>query len=193
MGADLTLVTNNMATVASTSRGPTHNPHPSFLANRPQGDLTADNHFIIMHPMTPLAAFAGIAAILQLECTKEENGFNIGTSPGNLPPNMVPTLQQLIIPHRAYIDMLPSPHFRDRLLNSASVINEPELIHDMMSGSVRIWGKVPWDPIGWEVDARIAVKWSFLMDDDIVKRTNFWRRQRDEEDLPMPSLQQTAW
>lgn len=123
--------------------------------------------------MTTQAAFASIANMLRLECTKEEDGFNVHAITCELPHTLVPTLQQLMIPHRAYVDMMPWPSFRDRVLTSLAVINQPEFLHDLLSGDLKIWGKFPWDPTGWEVGGRLASKWWFLMDDGIIQTTNF--------------------
>ena len=39
------------------------------------------------------------------------------------------------------------------------------------------------DPIGWEVTAEFAEKWWFLLDDTILRGSNFWRSQRGEQAL----------
>jgi hypothetical protein len=150
-------------------------------------DPAIDNHFTVMHSMTTYAAFTCIAHILELACM-QDTGFNIGALICTLPPAIAPTLQQQIVPHGPYVDMLPWSSLRDRILNSLMAINELEFILDMASGDLKIWGSTPWDPTGWEVGPEFARKWWFLMDDGIMHTTNFWRGQRGEEALVLAPL-----
>ena len=143
-------------------------------------DPTTDNHFIVIHSMNTYSAFLCIADILKLACA-QDSGFNIGALACTLPPPIAPTLQQQIVPHKPYVDMLPWPSLRDRILNSPTAINDLEFLHDMESGDLKIWGSTPWDPMGWEIGPEFARKWWFLMDDGIMHTSNFWRRQRGEE------------
>lgn len=153
----------------------------------PDPDPTTDGHFIIMNGMTTTAAFFCIARILDLAC-EQDSGFNILAQPCTLPAPITPTLQQQIIPHKPYIDMLPWPSLRDRMLNSSNAINELEFVVDMASSDLKVWGKMPWDPMGWEVGPQFAKKWWFLMDEGILRTSNFWRAQRGEEELRVVSM-----
>jgi hypothetical protein len=132
--------------------------------------------------MTTFTALHSIAYILQLPCT-QESGFNIGACIHTLPPPIAPTLQQQIVPHKPYVDMLPWASLRDRILNAPTAINETEFLLDMSTGDLKVWGSVPWDPAGWEIGPAFARKWWFLLDDGIMHMTNFWRAQRGEEPL----------
>jgi hypothetical protein len=140
-----------------------------------------------MHGMNASAAFHTIAQILDLACA-QATGFNIRALTHTLPPPISPTLQQQIVPHQPYIDMLPWPSLRDKLLASPNAINATELLVDMASGDLKVWGRTAWDPAGWEVGWDFAKKWWFLMDDGIIQTTNFWRSQRGEEGLSLVSL-----
>jgi hypothetical protein len=113
------------------------------------------------------------------------DGFNIRAPICNLPQTIVPTLQQQIIPHKPYVDLLPWPSLRDRVLNSLTVINEQEFVMDLVS--LKVWGTTPWDPMGWEVAPDFAKKWWFLMDEGIMHSTNFWRAQQGEVPLTLTS------
>lgn len=145
-------------------------------------DPGVDNGFMVMQSITAWDAFLCIATTLDLLCM-QDTGFNIGAPICNLPPGLTPTLQQQIIPHKPYVDMIPWSSMRDRILNSVAAINELEFIQDMGSGDLRVWGSTPWDPMGWEVGPEFAKKWWFLIDDGIIRTTNFWRSQRGEEAL----------
>lgn len=137
-----------------------------------------------MHDMNVGAAFQSIANILDLACA-QATGFNIRALAHLLPPSISPTIQQQTVPHQPYVDMLPWPSLRDKILTSPTAINEPELLIDMASGDLKVWGRIAWDPMAWEVGPAFARKWWFLMDDSIIQTTNFWRSQRGEEGLTL--------
>lgn len=158
--------------------------HPElFDAQLPHSPL-ADSHFIILTDMTACAALAVIAQCLDLDC-QSRPGFHIKALVTNLPSAIAPTQLQTIVPHKSYLDMLPWASLRDKLLKSLSVINEEEFMADMRSGSLRAWGNVPWDPMGWEVSEEFARRWWFLIDEGIVRTSNFWRAQRGETPLAL--------
>lgn len=157
-------------------------------------DPMIDTHFIVMPSMATWAAFDCISNLLKLECG-QDTGFNIRAT--ELPPSLSPTTQQQVIPHRPWVDMLPWISLRDRILGSLLVINEQEFVLDM--ADLKVWGSTPWgmttimtyfiavlthvDPIGWEVTSEFATKWWFLLDDTILRGSNFWRSQRGEQAL----------
>lgn len=147
-----------------------------------QDKISSDQHFIVMNNMTTMAAFAVIGQTLEMRCI-QDTGFYLSTVTCDLPPTFIPTLQQQIIPHKPYVDMLPWPSMRDRILTSLQAINDQELILDMMFGDVKVWGSTPWEVTGWEIGPEFAKKWWFLIDDGIRTTTNFWRAQRGEPAL----------
>ncbi len=53
----------------------------------------------------------------------------------------------------------------------------------MVSGKVKVWGKTPWDRRGWEAEEEFVSKWWWVMTDDILEETNYWRVSRGEEPL----------
>jgi hypothetical protein len=120
-------------------------------------------------------AFDRIAGLLELDCL-QGTGFNIRTQ--SPPPSLTPTLQQLIIPHKPYIDMLPWCLLRDRILRSISAINEAEFVKDM--ADFQVWGSTPYDPMGWEISAEFARKWWFLIDDVMIKRPTFGEAREEK-------------
>lgn len=146
-----------------------------------------DSHFIVLTDMTACAALAVIAQRLDLDCQLNP-GFHIKALAECLPSSIAPTQLQKSVPHRSYLDMLPWASLRDRLLKSISAINEEEFMLDMRVGHLKIWGSVPWEPMGWEVGEDFAKRWWFLMDDGIIRTTNFWRSQRGERPLSLALL-----
>jgi len=56
-------------------------------------------------------------------------------------------------------------------------------IWDDLQSDVRVWGNSPWDEKGWEVGERFAVKWWFLMSEEVIAVANWWRGLRGERSL----------
>ncbi|KAH7355160.1 hypothetical protein BKA65DRAFT_394676 [Rhexocercosporidium sp. MPI-PUGE-AT-0058] len=138
-------------------------------------DPMRDSNFMIMQKIDVWEALLNIAGKLELACC-QDSGFNIVAPVSSLPPSLAPTLQQRYVPHRPYIDMIPWPSMRDRILSSPSSINEMQFASDIAFSDIKVWGSSPWDPVGWEVSPEFAKKWWFLMDDAILQTANFWRR-----------------
>ncbi|KAI9712655.1 MAG: hypothetical protein M1820_001276 [Bogoriella megaspora] len=160
--------------------------NPVLAQGRICADPAVDSHFIVLQSFSTWAAFTRIGEILDLTCMQEPlDSFNIRAPINNLPQAIMPTLQQQTVPHKPYVDVLPWPSLRDRVLKSLTVINEQELVMDLVS--LTVWGTTPWDPMGWEVAPEFAQKWWFLMDDGIMHSTNFWRAQKGEVPLMLTS------
>ncbi|KAF4500088.1 Glutathione-binding gsiB [Fusarium agapanthi] len=111
---------------------------------------TMDSHYLILTDLTAATALAAIAQRLDLDC-QQIPGFNIRALADTLPSDIAPTQLQKSVPHLSYLDMLPWASLRDKLLKSLSIINEEEFSRDMQCGSLKVWGTVPWDPMGWEI------------------------------------------
>lgn len=73
------------------------------------------------------------------------------------------------------------------MLQSQYVIDGVEIWGDI-TRDIKVWGSTPWDDRGWEIGERFALKWWFLLDDEILKTTNFWRGAREEEGLSMSGI-----
>jgi hypothetical protein len=133
-----------------------------------------------MHSMNAVSAMFAISDVLSLTCSQRARTYA---------PSLLPTQRQKEIPHHGYIDMIPFPILRDRILEALAVINEEELCRDLQSGDWKIWGRKPWEPGSWEFAADFVHKWWFLLDDEILRMTNFWRCQWQEEPLRLPYKQ----
>jgi hypothetical protein len=96
-----------------------------------------ETHFIIMHGINAGAAFQGISHILDLAHTQATR-FNTRTLPHTLPPPISSTIQQQIVPHQPYVDILPWPSLRDRLLVSLNAINAAQFFVDIGSRGLRV-------------------------------------------------------
>uniref|UniRef100_V5EXE0 Uncharacterized protein n=2 Tax=Kalmanozyma brasiliensis (strain GHG001) TaxID=1365824 RepID=V5EXE0_KALBG len=117
----------------------------------------------------------------------------------SLPPSMLPCTEQLLYPHRAFLDAcLPWPSVRSRLLKHAltNPVAEEEFALDLLLSilstdealsSFTVYGDDVLDPEAWEVSQRMVSKWWGLFDDSILRRSNWWRRQRGETELVLPT------
>lgn len=127
---------------------------------------------VISNPQTHLAALQAMAP--------------------NLPSALKPTQLQLTSPHHAYIDMIPSPGLRDRLIalgpaNSNNFLMEVCTIACEIedTGQMTIWGEDWLNEFSWEFSAAVIERWSgWLLTPEWGQRANFWRRQRGAPVLP---------
>ncbi|SPO26107.1 uncharacterized protein UTRI_02382 [Ustilago trichophora] len=106
--------------------------------------------------------------------------------------------QQLLYPHRAFIDAcLPWAAVRSRLLKHAltNPVCEEELALDLLLSilspdetvaSFTVYGDDILDPEAWELSQHMLNKWWGLFDDSAIRRSNWWRRQRGLKDLVIP-------
>ncbi|KIV88654.1 hypothetical protein PV10_08318 [Exophiala mesophila] len=121
---------------------------------------------VISNPQTHLATLAALAPTL---------------------PNVLkPTHVQLTTPHHAYIDMIPSPLLRDRLIavgpeHANSFLTEVCTIACDIedTGQMTIWGEDWLNEFSWEFSAPVLERWrGWLLTLEWGQRANFWRRQR---------------
>lgn len=112
-------------------------------------------------------------------------------APG-LPYSLKPTQLQLSTPHHAYIDLIPSPTLRDRLIaigpaNCNTFLMEVCTIACEIedSGQMTIWGEDWLNEFSWEFSAAVLERWGgWLLTSEWGQRANFWRRQRGHPTLP---------
>ncbi|KAK3356318.1 hypothetical protein B0T25DRAFT_134459 [Lasiosphaeria hispida] len=100
-----------------------------------------------------------------------------------LPASLRPTSLQSTVLHMPLIDCLPFSTMRDRIISAAAVVDLDLLREDLLSMGFSCWGRRPWDPRGWEIPAAFIEKWWWLLDEEIVTMTNFWREER--ADIPL--------
>jgi hypothetical protein len=116
--------------------------------------------------------------------------------PACYPHSLTPTEVQLSTPHHPWVDLLPWPKLRDRILYLCYItetMDDDDLCVDMAefdtsknmeSTSLIIWGD-PWDPRGWEVSVPFLRKWGWLLEGcaELLEATNYWRMKRGERKL----------
>lgn len=101
--------------------------------------------------------------------------------------------------HHPYIDVLPFPTFRERLITLACAkeptIDEDELCKDLENDGLICWGSslgggstavgsgAPWDIRSWEAQGWFMKKWWILIggaEGEIYKQTQWWCEMRGE-------------
>ncbi|KAJ6789274.1 hypothetical protein PWT90_02140 [Aphanocladium album] len=122
-----------------------------------------------------------------------------GTPAEQLPATWQPTATQILMPHHPFLDFLPWPCVRDKVINiftlpeesrppsAAGPLGLANLAYDIEDNSegVRIYGDDPYDPACWEVGQVVFQRWWFLFDREIIATSNRWRRLRGAPPLAL--------
>ena len=102
-------------------------------------------------------------------------------------PCFAPIALQSVIQHHPCIDIIPFRSFREAIFRSIAAspesIDQEELCHDLVNGGLCIWGKVVHDARSFELSQEFVSDWGWLLDEESLSTTNFWRAQRGEEAL----------
>lgn len=151
------------------------------------GDVTLN--CIFMESIPTVMAYTLNASLLQIPCSPVSQLRTYSPVSLSLPSQLIPTQAQRTIPHPSFVDIIPFPNFRDRILNSLHGIRLEVLAQDLVRDAFRIWGRDSWDATGWEVSEEFANTWLFLIDDELFRVTNFWRKQK----LKPPLSNKTAF
>lgn len=124
--------------------------------------------------------------------TVEENQNIANWRFDRIPQNMLPTPAQLSIEHHPYIDcVFPWSSMRSKILTfMETIFTEEQLCQETLIAHERygepaftIWGDDPMDENSWEVSESFAINWWFLLDRQIINRTNWWRRQQERPEF----------
>ncbi|KAJ3527150.1 hypothetical protein NM208_g10847 [Fusarium decemcellulare] len=138
-----------------------------------------DPEFLFLTSLTTIAALSSNATLLQISCEAPTTStFN--PPDASVPSPLKPTNLQKTVPHPSFVDVIPFPGVRNRILRSLAVIDLEKFTTDLTEGAFKVWGSTPWDGTSWEVDEAFAKRWWFLVDEQLLSATNFWRRQRLE-------------
>ena len=120
----------------------------------------------------------------------------------NLKEQLRPTLMQVMHQHHPYIDVLPFPTFRERVIKLVYVdepmIDEDDLCNDLENDGLICWGSslgggsmatgsgAPWDIRSWEAQPWFLRKWWILVggaEGELYKQTQWWREMRGERQV----------
>jgi hypothetical protein len=156
----------------------------------------AEHRYIILSQYSFLRAFVHNALTLDLDpalFTSDDSIspwtiFNPYPAPSKT--NMlVPTPIQLSTFHHPYIDIIASPRFRENIL-LAGLDDEQEdrFCHALHDDGFTIWGSQPWNPMGWEASQQFVDLWGWMMDEETIQCSNFWRFERGDLPLVTPAV-----
>jgi hypothetical protein len=113
----------------------------------------------------------------------------------DIKPDLIPTTQQLNLPHHPFLDLIPWPSFRSKAIIAVSthppLIDFEDLCLDLANDGLRCWGATSapvhgrgegasWDSRSWEAMPWFLSKWEILAGDqnsDIHSTSSWWRSQ----------------
>ncbi|OIW22863.1 hypothetical protein CONLIGDRAFT_586585 [Coniochaeta ligniaria NRRL 30616] len=113
-----------------------------------------------------------------------------------VPSNLQPTLQQILIPHHPFLDLIPFPALRSRAITLAAAMphafSMTELKKDVyVHGALVCWvggrgigSGQPWDTRSWEAAPWFLRKWMLLLDGvdgEMWKSSTWWQEARREQ------------
>ncbi|KAF3483004.1 uncharacterized protein GIQ15_02328 [Arthroderma uncinatum] len=120
----------------------------------------------------------------------------------DLPKNFHPTPTQRMVPHHAFLDLLPWPSARDKLIQVFSLpvqLRPPSaadpmgllgLVYDMEDAGegLRVSGPDPFSPEMWEVGQLVFQRWWWAFEGSIVERSNRLRVERGQQGLVLGAV-----
>ncbi|KAK2740558.1 hypothetical protein FQN57_006062 [Myotisia sp. PD_48] len=121
----------------------------------------------------------------------------------SLPAHFRPTATQRLIPHHAFLDLLPWPNTRDKLIqvfsipphlrppSAADAMGFLNLIYDMEDPAegLRVCGSDPFSPDVWEVGQVVFQRWWWAFEGSIIESSNRLRRKRGERGLVLGTVE----
>ncbi|KAI8360704.1 hypothetical protein EDC96DRAFT_483017 [Choanephora cucurbitarum] len=101
----------------------------------------------------------------------------------SVPFAIQPTLLQLAVPHDPRIDLIPTPHMRDRMILYRDQFDLDDCFRCLLGGSV-FHGGDPGVAGNWQLPAEFFEKFWFLTIDYNLRRcTNEWRKKQGLKEL----------
>ncbi|KAL3428152.1 hypothetical protein PVAG01_01661 [Phlyctema vagabunda] len=112
----------------------------------------------------------------------------------NVPKDLRPTPIQIQRPHHLYIDLLPFPAFREKIITAAytepPILDEEEFCIDLLGDGMLCYGSskggvgTPWDKRNWDPQPWFLEKYWFLVgdkDDEMWSAARWWQSMRGED------------
>jgi hypothetical protein len=170
---------------STTSMSPSVSGAPGLAAHDPQNLVVLVPNNIGEVRRSLHVMFAPILEIAVISSPQNHLATLAALAP-TLPAQLKPTALQLQSPHHAYIDMIPSPSLRDRLIavgpaNSNTFMTQACTIACDIedTGQMIVWGEDWLNEFAWEFSAAVLERWGgWLLPQEWGQRANFWRRQR---------------
>ncbi|KAH8822008.1 hypothetical protein F5884DRAFT_769693 [Xylogone sp. PMI_703] len=136
------------------------------------------------------------------EISEEVAKRSCTTGFSDLKRDLRPCASQVTHSHHPYIDVLPFPTFRERIIKLACseppMIDEDELCSDLQNDGLICWGSSlgggssalgsgsPWDMRSWEAQPWFLRKWWILLggaDGEVYHQTQWWCEMRGDRSL----------
>jgi hypothetical protein len=114
-------------------------------------------------------------------------------------PHLRPTIAQIRHRHHPYLDGLPFPTLRERIIDACSlespILDEEDLCDDLEKGGLICWGSylgdgnratgsgAPWDYRSWEAQPWFLRKWWFFIggsQGELFQQTRWWHEIRGD-------------
>ncbi|CAO3616662.1 unnamed protein product [Mucor fragilis] len=112
----------------------------------------------------------------------------------SIPFAIQPTLLQLTIPHDPRIDLIPTPHMRDRMILYRDQFDLDDCFRCLLSGSV-FHGGDPAVAGNWQLPEEFFKKYWFLtIDYNLRRHTNEWRKKQGLKEINgnIPTLEESS-
>ncbi|KAI8388228.1 uncharacterized protein BYT42DRAFT_528026 [Radiomyces spectabilis] len=119
----------------------------------------------------PMASSLSAIQRIRLQLRVQSTLTNVGNSAVRLQP----TILQLAIPHDPRIDLIPTPHMRDRMIIFRDQMDYDRCFAMLLNGAVYHGGD-PTMSASWELPAEFFSEFWYLATNYDVNRTNKWRR-----------------
>ncbi|KAF2803602.1 uncharacterized protein BDZ99DRAFT_576080 [Mytilinidion resinicola] len=122
--------------------------------------------------------------------------------------DLAPTPLQRSYPHGMYLDLIPFPVFRDRVITMLSMdppaFDESELKHDIEADGLLVWGVAQGtrdrsatlvrDRRNWECSKWFFEKWKLLVNGSgLEEQSRWWRRMRGDDECDEDEEEPGAW
>jgi hypothetical protein len=114
-------------------------------------------------------------------------------------PHLRPTVAQIRHRHHPYLDVLPFPTLRERIIEACSldspILDEEDLCDDLQKDGLICWGSylgdgnratgsgAPWDYRSWEAQPWFLKKWWFFVggsQGELFQQTQWWHKMRGD-------------
>jgi hypothetical protein len=181
-------------TTSNFSLFPTASASPSSWATNPSSSFL-DDYFLEVPLLKSYKAVSSIADILGISDELFTPTYRHTLQPIHdrpVPSWLQPTAAQQLIPHHPFIDLLPWPQVRTKLVIMFSMPDRQRppvargpmgvitMMHDMddTTEGLRVMGENELDPNSWEVGQWFFSRWMFVLDSEVIKRSNELRDLR---------------
>ncbi|OBZ84125.1 hypothetical protein A0J61_07824 [Choanephora cucurbitarum] len=161
-------------------------PSNSTVSEEPKESIQPEEPIDIKPSPSSISAIQRLRLQLRLQSTLS----NIGKSAARLQP----TILQLAIPHDPRIDLVPTPHMRDRMILFRDLMDYDRCFAMVLNGAIYHGGD-PTMSASWELPAEFFAEFWYLAINYDVSRTNTWRRSKTladtvGQDWPLSDSQQ---